>query len=192
MPDRGCCVAAMPHHRDDDPRGRIPFPVQRGGDRSGPQRGAHQPEDWGYRFTVGRYAAVGGAPFLCRQSEEFASFLSRKSYRGFVASQIRASLFGPRHSVGDDCGCQLHGLGMFKSAMLAAGAMLLTRCCTSTQARLSVEWKVILTVAAAFALGTAVEKSGLAAAISQTVTALSRGKSHDQPGGNLRWHATSY
>ena len=66
-------------------------------------------------------------------------------------------------------------LGMLKSAMLAAGAMLLTRCCTSTQARLSVEWKVILTVAAAFALGTAVETSGLAAAISQTVTALAGG-----------------
>ena len=66
-------------------------------------------------------------------------------------------------------------LGILKSAMLAAGAMLLTRCCTSTQARLSVEWKVILTVAAAFALGTAVEKSGLAAAISQTVTTLAAG-----------------
>ena len=56
---------------------------------------------------------------------------------------------------------------MLKSAMLAAGAMLFTRCCTSTQARHSVEWKVILTVAAAFALGTAVENSGLAAAISR-------------------------
>jgi di/tricarboxylate transporter len=66
-------------------------------------------------------------------------------------------------------------LGMLKSAMLAAGAMLLTRCCTSTQARLSVEWKVILTVAAAFALGTAVEKSGLAGAISQSVTGLAGG-----------------
>jgi di/tricarboxylate transporter len=59
--------------------------------------------------------------------------------------------------------------------MLAAAAMLVTRCCTSSQARLSVEWKVIFTVAAAFALGTAVEKSGLAAAISQSVTALSGG-----------------
>jgi di/tricarboxylate transporter len=65
--------------------------------------------------------------------------------------------------------------GMLKSAMVAAGAMLLTRCCTSAQARHSIEWKVILTVAAAFALGTAVEKSGLAAAISQTVTGMSRG-----------------
>jgi di/tricarboxylate transporter len=53
--------------------------------------------------------------------------------------------------------------------------MLLTRCCTSTQARQSVEWKVILTVAAAFALGTAVESSGLAAAIAQTVTTLAGG-----------------
>ena len=66
-------------------------------------------------------------------------------------------------------------LGMLKAAMMAAGAMLITRCCTSSQARLSVEWKVIFTVAAAFALGTAVEKSGLAGAISQTVTGLSGG-----------------
>jgi di/tricarboxylate transporter len=66
-------------------------------------------------------------------------------------------------------------LGMLKAAMLASGAMLLTRCCTSNQARLSVEWKVILTVAAAFALGTAVEKSGLAAAISQSVTTMAGG-----------------
>lgn len=66
-------------------------------------------------------------------------------------------------------------LGMLKAAMMAAGAMLITRCCTSSQARLSVEWKVIFTVAAAFALGSAVEKSGLAGAISETVTGLARG-----------------
>jgi di/tricarboxylate transporter len=66
-------------------------------------------------------------------------------------------------------------LGMLKSAMLAAGAMLLTDCCTATQARESIEWKVILTVAAAFALGTAVENSGLAAAIAQSVTTLAGG-----------------
>jgi di/tricarboxylate transporter len=66
-------------------------------------------------------------------------------------------------------------LGMLKAALLAAAAMLFTRCCTSTQARQSVEWKVILTVAAAFALGTAVETSGLAAAIAQTVTTLAGG-----------------
>ncbi len=64
----------------------------------------------------------------------------------------------------------LTDLGMLKSAMLAAGAMLLTRCCTSVQARRSVEWTIVLSVAAAFALGTAVEKCGLARAIAEALT----------------------
>jgi di/tricarboxylate transporter len=69
----------------------------------------------------------------------------------------------------------LSGLGMLKSAMLASGAMLLTRCCTSVQARRSVEWKIILSVAAAFALGSAVEKSGLARVIAHQLTAAAAG-----------------
>ena len=66
-------------------------------------------------------------------------------------------------------------LGMLKAAMLASGAMLFTRCCTSTEARRSVEWKIILSVAAAFALGSAVEKSGLAKAIAESLTAAAHG-----------------
>ena len=66
-------------------------------------------------------------------------------------------------------------LGMLKSAMIAAGAMLFSRCCTTVQARRSVEWKIILSVAAAFALGTAVEKSGLARAIAETLTSAAHG-----------------
>ncbi len=66
-------------------------------------------------------------------------------------------------------------LGMLKSGMLAAGAMLLSRCCTSVQARRSVEWKIILSVAAAFALGIAVEKSGLARVIAEKLTSAAAG-----------------
>ncbi len=62
------------------------------------------------------------------------------------------------------------GLGMLKAAMLAAGAMLFARCCTGAQARRSVEWKVIISVAAAFALGGAVEKSGLAGTFAGSLT----------------------
>jgi di/tricarboxylate transporter len=69
----------------------------------------------------------------------------------------------------------LTDLGMLKSAMLAGGAMLFTRCCTSVQARRAVEWKIILSVAAAFALGTAVQKSGLAGAIAGSLTAAAAG-----------------
>jgi di/tricarboxylate transporter len=66
-------------------------------------------------------------------------------------------------------------LGMLRAAMLAGGAMLLTRCCSAGAARRSVEWKIILTVAGAFALGTAVEKSGLAAVIAGSLTAFAGG-----------------
>ena len=66
-------------------------------------------------------------------------------------------------------------LGMLMAAMLAAGAMLFARCCTGTQARRSVEWKIIVSVAAAFALGTAVEKSGLARAIAESLTSVAGG-----------------
>jgi di/tricarboxylate transporter len=66
-------------------------------------------------------------------------------------------------------------LGMLKAAMLASGLMIVTRCCTPSMARRSVEWKVILSVAAAFALGSAVEKSGLAKAFSETLTTASGG-----------------
>jgi di/tricarboxylate transporter len=66
-------------------------------------------------------------------------------------------------------------LGMLKAAMFAAGAMILARCCTSSMARQSVEWKIILSIAAAFALGTAVNTSGLASAIAQSLTSAASG-----------------
>ncbi|MBI4636969.1 MAG: SLC13 family permease [Candidatus Rokubacteria bacterium] len=64
----------------------------------------------------------------------------------------------------------LEWLSMLKANMLAAGLMIATRCCTTAAARRSVEWKIILSLAAAFALGTAMEKTGLAKAIAQTLT----------------------
>jgi di/tricarboxylate transporter len=66
-------------------------------------------------------------------------------------------------------------LSMLKAGMLAAGVMFFTRCFTAREARESVEWKVIITVAAAFALGTAVDKSGLAKAIAESITSLAQG-----------------
>ncbi len=66
-------------------------------------------------------------------------------------------------------------LSMLKACLLGAGAMILTRCCTTRIARGSVEWKVVITIAAAFALGIAVEKSGLARAIAGSITASAHG-----------------
>lgn len=56
-------------------------------------------------------------------------------------------------------------LPMLQAAMIAAGLMIVFRCCTTTVARRSVEWSVLTVIAASMGLGKAVEVSGLAQAI---------------------------
>jgi di/tricarboxylate transporter len=51
---------------------------------------------------------------------------------------------------------------MLNAALLAAGLMWLTRCCTGTTARESVDWQVLLVIGAALGIGEAVDQSGLA------------------------------
>jgi di/tricarboxylate transporter len=53
-------------------------------------------------------------------------------------------------------------VSMLNAALLAAGLMILTRCCSWATARRSVDWQLLLTVAAALGLGKAVENTGLA------------------------------
>ena len=53
-------------------------------------------------------------------------------------------------------------LSMLHASLLAAGLMLIARCTSTRAARESVEWSVLLVIAAAFGIGTAMEKSGLA------------------------------
>ncbi|MGH7194532.1 MAG: SLC13 family permease [Candidatus Saccharimonadales bacterium] len=69
----------------------------------------------------------------------------------------------------------LTSLGMFKAAMLAAGLMLVTRCCSATLARRSVDWEVLLAIAASFAIGAALEKTGAAAQIAGSMIELAAG-----------------
>lgn len=64
---------------------------------------------------------------------------------------------------------------MLKAAMLAAGAMIFTRCCTVSIARRSVDWEVLLSIAASFGIGAAIENSGAARAISGQLMGLARG-----------------
>lgn len=53
-------------------------------------------------------------------------------------------------------------LPMVTAALLAALAMILTRCCTSFSARRSIDWKVLVAIGAAIGLGKAMETSGAA------------------------------
>jgi di/tricarboxylate transporter len=63
-------------------------------------------------------------------------------------------------------------LSMLKAAMLAAGLMIITRCCTASAARRSVDWSVLLVIAAAFGIGAALDETGAARAIAQTLLGL--------------------
>ena len=53
------------------------------------------------------------------------------------------------------------------AASVVALAMISTRCLSTRDARQAVEWQVLITIAAAFGVGTAMEKSGAAEAVAQ-------------------------
>lgn len=59
-------------------------------------------------------------------------------------------------------------------AFVAGGLMVLTRCMSSSDARQSVEWPVLVAIGASFGLGTALEKSGAAAALSAQLVAMTQ------------------
>ncbi len=63
-------------------------------------------------------------------------------------------------------------ISMLKAAMLTAGLMIFTRCITTDAARRSVDWEVLLAIAASFALGTALEKTGAARQIADEMISL--------------------
>ena len=62
-------------------------------------------------------------------------------------------------------------LSMLKAAFLAAGLMVVTRCIRASDARRSVDWQVLLVIAASIALGGALEKTGAAAVIADYMVA---------------------
>ena len=53
-------------------------------------------------------------------------------------------------------------LDLVTAALLAAGAMILTKCCTAREARESLEIEVLITIGASFGIGKALEMSGAA------------------------------
>ena len=59
-------------------------------------------------------------------------------------------------------------MSMLKAAVLAAILMLVTQCCASERALRSIEWSVLLVIAAALGLGQALETTGAASALAGT------------------------
>ena len=53
-------------------------------------------------------------------------------------------------------------LTMLKATLLAAGMMILTRCITGREARRSVDWQILIVIAASFGIGSALHSTGAA------------------------------
>lgn len=70
------------------------------------------------------------------------------------------------------------GLGitsMLNAALLGAGLMIFTGCCSVNQAEKSLELSVLVTIAASFALGAALQKTGVASLLAENIVMLSDG-----------------
>tara|TARA_R110002049_G_scaffold7808_5_gene44090 strand:- start:1671 stop:3443 length:1773 start_codon:yes stop_codon:yes gene_type:complete len=63
-------------------------------------------------------------------------------------------------------------LSMLEAALLAGGAMLVTRCTSTASARGSIDWSVLVMIGASLGLGNALEISGAASAIAASGLAL--------------------
>ena len=62
---------------------------------------------------------------------------------------------------------------LLQSAFLAAGAMLVFRCCSPSQAMNSINWSLLASLAGSISLGLAIQKTGVAAWISQSILDIS-------------------
>jgi di/tricarboxylate transporter len=63
-------------------------------------------------------------------------------------------------------------IGMFEAALMAAALMILTRCVSVTGARQSIDWSVLLVIAAAFGIGGALQSTGLALEVAMGIVKL--------------------
>lgn len=61
------------------------------------------------------------------------------------------------------------------ASFLAAGVLVATRCISASQARRSIEWSLLILIAAALGVATAMEKTGVAAAIARLLTPVEGG-----------------
>ncbi len=70
---------------------------------------------------------------------------------------------------------QPFGLQMIHAAALGAGLMLVLRCCSATSARRSVDWMVLIVIAASLALGQSLENTGAAKFLAHEMISLAGG-----------------
>ena len=69
----------------------------------------------------------------------------------------------------------LEWVSLFEASFIAAGTMVATGCMTSRRAAQSIEYQLVAAIAASFALGVALEKSGVAAVVGAWLVDMAQG-----------------
>ncbi|CAA9558559.1 MAG: Sulfate permease, Trk-type [uncultured Truepera sp.] len=128
---------------------------------------------------IGDIVLQPGDTLLLEARPSFA-VQQRNSRDFYLISQVEGST-PPRHErafialailIGMITVVTLGWLTMLEGALLAAGLMLVTRCLTGAVARSSVDWQVLIVIAASFGLGQAMDVTGAAAAIASSLVGL--------------------
>ncbi|REJ83300.1 MAG: SLC13 family permease [Planctomycetota bacterium] len=121
------------------------------------------------RGKIGDIVLVPGDTLLLEAHPSFAD-MQRNSRDFFLVSRVEDStpLRHERAWIAQGILLIMVGLvtfggwSMLNASLLAAGAMLGTRCVRGTEARRSIEWSVLLTIAAGLGIGEAMKSSGAA------------------------------
>lgn len=134
---------------------------------------------------IGDIVLQVGDTLLLEASPAFAP-THRNSRDFFLVSQV-ANSNPPRHERSLVAFAILIGmivlvtfgfLSMLQASLLAAGLMLMTRCISGAAARRSVDWQVLIVIAASFGLGRALEVSGAAQVIAGSLVSAAGGNAY--------------
>jgi di/tricarboxylate transporter len=130
------------------------------------------------RMKIGDIVLEPGDTLLLEASPDF--FERQRSNRHFyLVSEVSGST-PPRHDrawialaalVAMVLAAALELVPMVAAALVAASAMVATRCISPNEARRSIEWESLLLIAASFGLAKAMEKTGLDEAVARSAIA---------------------
>ena len=127
------------------------------------------------RLEVGDVLLLEASPsFLHRRSESRDFFLVSAVQEGSVRRPERAWI-SVSILVAMVLAASLTQLSILTAALAAAVAMVLMRCCTTSEARRSIDWSVLIVIGSAIGIGAALEQSGAAAAIAYELLNLADG-----------------
>jgi di/tricarboxylate transporter len=127
------------------------------------------------RLEVGDVLLLEASPsFLHRQSESLDFFLVSAVENGIVRRPERA-WYAIAVLLAMVLAAAASVVSILTASLLAAIAMIGFRCCTTTEARRSVDWSILIVIGAAIGIGTAMELSGAATAIADGLLSLAGG-----------------